>query len=296
MFWGIASSAKHDKHFRTFNKEFAQHLATAIQTEGMIQPICVRADPAKPGYFILVAGRHRFYAVKTVLKEQFIECNVLDIDEGQHEMLAITENLWRNPLTQNQHGLAIKRWYDLYALANPEKVGRAFGGHVRAAKAAAEAATSGEGAEKLTAKLAVDQNEPNETTAAKGAAEGASDVLAAAMGTSKRTAERKIALARKFDEEQLEALDQMKVTQEEREEIARIADPVEMNKVINLLIAGMDVPEAIAEVLKDKAPTVISKAKEAAQARAAATETEDGGVPLTRSRDCGYRDRSNVGQ
>jgi hypothetical protein len=276
MFWGIASSAKHDKHFRSFNKEFAYHLADAIKVEGMLQPICVRPDPDKADCFIIVAGRHRFYAVKNVLKEQFIECNVLEIDAEQHEMLAISENLWRNPLTKNQHGLSIKRWYDLYALANPDKVGYAHGGYVRAAKAA-EAATenAGETAGAATANLAGTTNGENSESVsaddAKTVETGAAEVLAAAMGTSKRTAERKIALARKFDEEQLEALDQMKVTQEEREEIARIADPVEMNKVILLIIAGMDVQPAIAEVLKDKAP-VVSKVKEPAQAKAAATK------------------------
>ena len=271
------SAAKFDRQYRTFNKEFAQHLATAIKTEGMLQPICVRPDVDKPGFFVIVAGRHRFYAKKNVLKEQFIECNVLDIDSEQHEMLALTENLWRNPLTKNQHGASIKRWYDLYALANPDKVGRAAGGFAKAASMA----TNGEATEAVTANLAGTQNGANETTAettaetaAETTADGAADVLSSAMGIGKRTAERKIALARKFDEEQLEALDQMKVTQEEREEIARIADPVAVNQVISLIIAGMDVQPAIAEVLKGKAPVVVSKAKEAAQAKAAATEAK----------------------
>lgn len=280
----ISLTAKRDKHYRTFNKEFALHLADAIKVEGMLQPICVRPDPDKAENFIIIAGRHRFYAKKNVLKEQFIECNVLNIDFEQHEMLAITENLWRNPLTKNQHGLSIKRWYDLYALANPEKVGCAHSGHSRAAKAAEAAvtATAGETADPVTAKLAVTQTEQTATSSAEettsevteGAAEGAVGVFVAATGMSKRSAERKIALARKFDEEQLEALDQMKVTQEEREEIARIADPVAMNQVINLIISGMDVPMAIAEVLKDQAPVVVTKAQEAAQAKAAAKEAK----------------------
>ena len=183
-------------------------------------------------------------------------------------MLAITENLWRNPLTKNQHGLAIKRWYDLYALMNPEKEA------VPAPAATAVAETTETTATKDSANLAEHDSGTDAESASGGGtktvAARAAGVLAATLGTSERTAKRKISLARRFDEEQLQALDQMKVTQEEREEIARITDPVATNQVINLIIAGMDVPMAIAEVLKDIAPTVISKAKQEAQAKAAA--------------------------
>jgi hypothetical protein len=258
---------KTDKSLRTFNKEFALNLAGAIEVEGQIVPAVVRPEAGQPGRYVMVDGRHRFYALKNVLKEQFIQCKVLDIDATDHEMLMISANLWRNPLTKNQHGASVKKWYDYFAAKNPDQIGRRFSAKVGAdaRRAKAEAAREG-GDGGATAGTADDQ-------AASGAAKGAADVLAAAAGTSKRQAEREIRLARAFDAEQTEALDQMQVKQEDRETIARIKDEADRGAVVNLIASGMEPADAIKEVLKDKAPTAAAGSRqEARQAAKAAAK------------------------
>ena len=111
-----------NKELRTFSKKFARDLAQSIKAEGMYNPIVVRPNPEKPGRFLLVAGRSRLYAKKKVLKERFIECNVLhDMDEEDHKMAAITENLWRSEISKAQRLLSVQRWHEHYvAKHNPK--------------------------------------------------------------------------------------------------------------------------------------------------------------------------------
>jgi hypothetical protein len=68
---------KSSKYLRPFNREFAYALAQVIRVEGMYSPIVMRPDPAKPGNYLGVLGRHRFYAKQKVLKERYIEANVI---------------------------------------------------------------------------------------------------------------------------------------------------------------------------------------------------------------------------
>ncbi len=98
-------TATNTKELRSFRREFAACLAESIKTEGLLHPIVVRPNPDKPGFFIRVSGKHRLYAMQKILKEQFIDCNVLqDFDAKDHEMVLIPENLC-NPLTRDQQAL-----------------------------------------------------------------------------------------------------------------------------------------------------------------------------------------------
>jgi hypothetical protein len=71
---------------------------------------------------------------------------------------------------------------------------------------------------------------------------GAAEVLAAATGTSKRSAEREIRLARTFSAKQIEALDRMGVAQTGREAIAKIKAKEARESAVNLIAKGMAVP------------------------------------------------------
>lgn len=252
---------KVDGDLRSFSREFAQNLAVSIKAEGMLNPIVVRPHPAKPGHYLGVAGKHRHYAVGKVLKEESIEAKVIaDMDDTDAEMAMIAENLWRNPLTKNQHLKAIKRWWEHFAAKNPEKV-RAKSAGSPEPKAAESQAQIEPGAE------------------AEPAAEGAAgpnfdEMVSAATGKSLASTKRDTRLARSFTEEQLEALEQMKVTQGQMTTIARIKDEVKRGEVVNLIASGMEVEDALKEVLKDgDVPTPADgQSKETREAKRAAKE------------------------
>ena len=104
-----------DKEVRSFNKEFAVDLAASIRVEGMYNPIAIRPNPDKPGHYFLVQGRHRLYATFKVLKEQSIRCTILDeMDETEHKMAAIAENLWRFDTSKAQRLKAVGAWHEYY--------------------------------------------------------------------------------------------------------------------------------------------------------------------------------------
>ena len=99
------------RRLRTSPRSSPSSLADSHQGRGEYNPIVVRPDPAPPGRYIGVQGRHRLYAMKKVLKEQFIRATVIeDMDDTDADMAPIAENLWRNPLTKAQHARALKRW------------------------------------------------------------------------------------------------------------------------------------------------------------------------------------------
>jgi ParB/RepB/Spo0J family partition protein len=115
---------KTDAANRPLVKEFATELAASLRAEGMYTPIVVRPNPAKPGRFLLVQGRHRLYAWEKILKKTHIDSIVrIDMDETDARMAVAAENIWRRPLTKKQHALAVKDWYDCFGAKNPSLVG-----------------------------------------------------------------------------------------------------------------------------------------------------------------------------
>lgn len=261
------SFPKNDPALRKFSKEFATNLATAIAAEGMYNAIVVRPDPNREGYFIGVQGRHRHYAQHKVLKQPLIECKVIaDMDDTEHEMAVIAENLWRNPLTKGQQTISVKRWYEHYQKLHPDLTASrgAAGGAATKAKleAARQAEANGDanGEAEATARRA-DASEATESTEAKKSESGFPARVASATGQSLRTAERELRLAKAFTEEQLEVFEQMKVTQAHREQIARVKDEGERGAIVNLIASGMEAEEAIKQVMQDRAPTRADKSK-----------------------------------
>jgi hypothetical protein len=250
---------KADKGIRSFNKEFAGNLAASIKVEGMYNPIVVRPDPEREGYYIIVQGKHRLYAVKIVLKEQFIAATVIpDMDEKDAKFAAITENLWQNPLTRGQQTLSVKKWFEHYQSKYAPPVVQAADGEATAdnLSAVGEAAAG-----------PIDSGDVD----VRKKITGFTVKLAASTGVSKRQAERALRLAKAFDEEQLQVLDQEKVTNEARTQIAKVKNEADRGAIVNLVASGMIADEAITQVMKDNIPAPVNaKAKEAAAAKKAA--------------------------
>jgi len=265
----LISVPKGGKDVRTFNKEFAQTLAQSIKTEGMHNAIVLRPDPEKPGHYLVIQGRHRLYSVSRVLKEQFIEAKIVDIDEKQAEFASLSENLWRNPLTKGQHSIALKRWWEYYSKLNPNAKDRTAAARQAKMKSKIEEVLCHNGATKRT------QGPDQSKKAIKRQPSDFTKQVAAATGMSERTAERELRVAKAFTEEQLEALDQMLVGAIDRETIARIKDDSERGEIINLIVYGMDVHGALKQVLGGRAPGRSNQSCEAAAAAAQAKGESD---------------------
>jgi ParB family chromosome partitioning protein len=134
----LIDMSKTDASNRPLSKEFATELAASLRAEGMYAPIVVRPDPAKPGRFLLVQGRHRLYAWGKILKNTLIRADVrIDMDDNDAKMATAAENLWRLPLTKKQHDLAVKHWFDCFGAKNPSLVESGGKGNLRKADPAA---------------------------------------------------------------------------------------------------------------------------------------------------------------
>lgn len=257
---------------RTFSKEFAVKLADSLKIDGQQNPIVVRPNPASPGRYILISGKHRLYGMKNVLKEQFIRATVIaDMDDAEAAIASDVENLWRNPLNKAQHASAVKRWHAHWLAKMPVIEPKAV-----AAKAATETADGEPVATDQT-----DQKAPEAPVAAEpvAAAEAASEAkfnetVAAVTGQSAMTVRRSKAIANAFTAEQLEVFVQMEVNQTDMMTIAKIKDESQRAEVVNLVASGMVVADAIKEVMKDKAPARYNNGGADADAAKAAAKAD----------------------
>jgi len=265
-----------------FNKEFAVDLATSIKAEGLYNPIVVRPSAATPGRFILVQGRHRLYATSKVLKESVIRATVIvDMDDTDAEMAMISENLWRNPLSKTQHLKALRRWHEHFKTKHPEKVGS--GCTMRAASERKRRLEQGMAPNNET--TAVTGEEGNamldpQSRAADSNSNGTASfaaLVALATGKSLSTAKRDTRIARCFTAEQIEALEQMQVTQEEKTRIAKVKDEGMRGEIVSLIASGMEVEDAFKACLEADAPAPVDgKSKESREAEAASNAATSG--------------------
>ncbi len=92
---------------RRFDDEEMENLAASIREKGILQPIIVRPDPARPNGYEIVAGERRWRAAQ---RAQLHEVPVIlkDLDDGQVLEIALIENIQRadlNPI-EEAHGYA----------------------------------------------------------------------------------------------------------------------------------------------------------------------------------------------
>lgn len=101
---------------RTFGAEALADLAESIATDGVLENLLVRADPANPGDWLVVAGERRWRAVGLLVEQGRLPTDtplpvrVVEADEVRHRLLAIVENLQREdvaPLDEARAFLAL---------------------------------------------------------------------------------------------------------------------------------------------------------------------------------------------
>ncbi|WPJ96490.1 ParB/RepB/Spo0J family partition protein [Coraliomargarita algicola] len=108
---------------REIREEYVEELAKSIQSEGLLQPIVVRAKDNK---FELIAGERRLRAYQ-YLKLKTIPARIIEASDASSATLALIENLQRenlNPIDEALGYASLVRDFDLTQEAAAERVGK----------------------------------------------------------------------------------------------------------------------------------------------------------------------------
>lgn len=257
---------------RSFSKEFCANLARDIQLHGLLQPPAVRALADKQGFYKVIFGAHRIYACAKILNWKAIPCRVFEADEEFSEFMRRAENLWRNPLTKDQHLKAIKLWFEEYSAKFPEAVGSGSKTKTR------KQDKPGDESEAKPVEASKDQPESKDESGdvedSKEASKEGNDspasfpeVLATATGTSVSKAKNETRIAKSFTAEQLEALGKLLEAKKlHYNDLLLMAKNLKTDKqkenAVKLVCSGMPVKQAIAKAMEpegdNKTPTPVS--------------------------------------
>lgn len=86
---------------RLFDEKALADLAASLVAAGQLQNLLVRPDPENAGDYLLISGERRWRAAGINIErgvwpaDHALRCMVMDVDDVQHRLLAITENLQR---------------------------------------------------------------------------------------------------------------------------------------------------------------------------------------------------------
>lgn len=282
-----------------FSKKFAIQLAGSIKLDGQLNPVGLVPNPEQPGRYILFMGRHRFYAIKNVLREQFIQARIFeDMTPEEMGIARIAENIFRNPLAKAQTALAIKKWYQHYLnqrLADDPK------------PVAAQATPAPQPAEQQLSCQSGKAPEPAPTEPAALTTEGNSapekatgpfkkpetefdQRVAETIGQSVGSVRRVKRISNTFTEDQIKVFIQMGTSQVDMSTIARIKDKSKRDQIVKLIACGAAPPDAIKQVMGDQAPDRDDgkpKAEREAKMAAAAEEEPEVSDDEWFDRQCG---------
>ncbi len=108
---------------REINPQHVEELAKSIQSEGLLQPVVVRA---KGNSFELIAGERRLHAFRH-LGNKTIPARIIEASDASSATLALIENLQRenlNPIDEALGYASLVRDFDLTQEAAADRVGK----------------------------------------------------------------------------------------------------------------------------------------------------------------------------
>jgi hypothetical protein len=234
---------------RKLNKKTVDDLVTSIPVDGLLQDIGVRADPAKPGHFVLVFGRHRLVAC-VALGWVDVTAKRLDMDADEADMALHAENLFRNELDKAEFYESVAAWAKHYKDRHPVVAGSttpppAAGQGNR--KRAAEGDKPGRSDSDLpdaTPPAAVD-GEPTRGENPE-ATKAFARVLADTTNQCATQAKQTVRIATGLSDEQRAALLEKEVPAYQLDKIAKLPNPDDRQKAVNLIASGMEINTALA--------------------------------------------------
>lgn len=96
-----------ENHRRLFSEVSIAELSESIENNGLIHPLVVRAHPAQPGFYMLVAGHRRFKAIELLCTRHqddlteyaTVRCEVRELSDEEALDMQVAENLHRENIT-----------------------------------------------------------------------------------------------------------------------------------------------------------------------------------------------------
>jgi hypothetical protein len=274
-------------------------LYDSISKEGLHQAIGLRPDPNSPGYYEIVYGRHRFYVVSKMCKDEVIKAQVYeDMTEEEAELATLTENACRTHAKPNDRLLVLRQWQDVYRKNFPHLEGEKASGGSRWAnstkavakqaavdveKAADEAAQAVVGNSSVHAERSSSETD-NQVTAAPAdvAAEPERKPMTfrervkAATGISNAQLTRDLKINEGLTEEQMWGLGVVQCTKAGMLSIIDASpDLGKRGEIVNLVVSGMEVELAIKEVVGTKEPATTVKVVGTVEAKPGAELTDE---------------------
>jgi ParB family chromosome partitioning protein len=98
-----------DQPRKRFSPEAMAELAASIKENGLVQPITVRPLPDER--YQIIAGERRWRAHQLAGLDT-IDANIVEVTDGERDILAIIENLQRADITPLEEGRAFQRILD----------------------------------------------------------------------------------------------------------------------------------------------------------------------------------------
>ena len=99
---------------KTFPPERIEALADSIESEGLLQPITVRADPRAPGRYVIIAGecRWRAHCLKGIQTIKAI-VSVGHSEANRRFRAQVMENMGREDMTLREEATALKKLHEM---------------------------------------------------------------------------------------------------------------------------------------------------------------------------------------
>ena len=110
---------------KTIDDEALSELAASIRAQGVLQPILVRPDPARPGQFQIIAGERRWRAAQAAGLHQ-IPAHIRRLDDTSAMAAALIENMQRQDLNPIEEAEGLQRLTTDFELTQ-EKLADAIG-------------------------------------------------------------------------------------------------------------------------------------------------------------------------
>ena len=98
---------------RDFPREAMEDLAASIREKGIIQPLIVRENPAKSGYYEIVAGERRWRAAQIAQLHE-VPVVVREVTDSELLELAIIENIQRADLNPVEEAMGYRQLMDRF--------------------------------------------------------------------------------------------------------------------------------------------------------------------------------------
>lgn len=110
---------------RHFDETALSELSDSVREKGVIQPLLVRPDRAKPGHYEIIAGERRWRAAQRAQVHE-VPVHLADLSDAETLEVALIENLQRQDLTPVEEARGYQRMLDEFGHTQ-ERVGEIVG-------------------------------------------------------------------------------------------------------------------------------------------------------------------------